>query len=267
MLGHTVVTGVGLRRLGSRQRWGDSDDGTASSRDARVCCSRVGARWLRRHCVGGDSTSQRLDRWRDRRRGVAVQRNARHDGSDHGRKRCAGEPGLRCSGNEQQRVVHVHCRRPGQTSRGRHDGEHVLVRCHHRDGCSGCADERRRAVRSPPTSRSTSGTTYYILVFDDIGSGGTLHISMHGSGPVPANDKVGHATAVSALPFSATLDTTGATTDATDSQANKSCGAPETSNSVWYTFTAGRNDTASSSTPPGATTTRASSSPRALRVR
>jgi len=86
-----------------------------------------------------------------------------------------------------------------------------------------------------------SGKTYYILVFDDTGSGGTLHISMHGAGPVPANDKIGHAVAVSALPFSATLDTTGATTDAVDAQANASCGAPATNNSVWYTFTGGQN--------------------------
>jgi len=86
-----------------------------------------------------------------------------------------------------------------------------------------------------------SGKTYYILVFDDTGSGGTLHISMRGAGRVPANDKIGHAVAVSALPFSATLDTTGATTDAVDAQANASCGAPATNNSVWYTFRAGRN--------------------------
>ena len=88
----------------------------------------------------------------------------------------------------------------------------------------------------------TSGTTYYILVFDDTGSGGTLHLSIHGPSPAPANDTIGHAAAVSALPFSATLDTTGATTDAVDTQANASCGAPATGNSVWYKFTAGPND-------------------------
>ena len=87
-----------------------------------------------------------------------------------------------------------------------------------------------------------SGKTYFILAFDDTGSGGTLHISIHGPAPVPANDKIGHAAAVSALPFSATLDTTGATTDAVDTQANASCGAPATGNSVWYKFTAGPND-------------------------
>ena len=87
-----------------------------------------------------------------------------------------------------------------------------------------------------------SGTTYYVMAFDDSGSGGTLHISMHGAGPVPANDTIGHSAVISRLPYKATLDTTGATTDKVDSQANASCGAPATGSSVWYTFTAGRND-------------------------
>jgi hypothetical protein len=87
-----------------------------------------------------------------------------------------------------------------------------------------------------------SGTTYYVMVFADFGPGGTLHLSMHGSGPVPANDTSGHPTVVTKLPFTRTLDTTGATTDRVDSQANASCGAPATGSSVWYKFTAGRND-------------------------
>ncbi len=85
-----------------------------------------------------------------------------------------------------------------------------------------------------------SGTTYYILAFDDAGSGGTLHISIHGAAPAPANDTIGKAVVVSKLPFRARLDTTGATTDAVDTQANESCGAPATANSVWYKFTARR---------------------------
>jgi hypothetical protein len=96
----------------------------------------------------------------------------------------------------------------------------------------------------PVTSKVAvaSGTTYYVMAFDDSGSGGTLHISMHGAGPVPPNDTIGHSTVVSRLPYKATLDTTGATTDRVDSQANETCGAPATGNSVWYKFTAGRND-------------------------
>jgi len=96
----------------------------------------------------------------------------------------------------------------------------------------------------PITSKVSlaSGTTYFIMIFDDSGSGGTLHVSMHGAGPVPANDTIAHSAVVARLPYHATLDTTGATTDAVDTQANASCGAPATGSSVWYTFTAGRND-------------------------
>ncbi len=88
------------------------------------------------------------------------------------------------------------------------------------------------------------GTKYYILAFDDTGSGGTLHIAFHGPGPKPKNDTANNATAVSALPYSTSLDTTGATTDAIDAQANQSCGAPVTGNSVWYKFTATSSDPA-----------------------
>ena len=94
---------------------------------------------------------------------------------------------------------------------------------------------------SPVTSRAptTSGTTYYVMIFADIGTGGTLHLSVHGPGPVPANDKSGHAIPIAPLPFKTTLDTSGATTDFVDTQANQSCGAPSTGNSVWYKITPG----------------------------
>ena len=89
----------------------------------------------------------------------------------------------------------------------------------------------------------TSGTTYYILAFDDTGSGGTLQISIHGAGPVPPNDKFNQAQVISSLPYSQTVDTTGATTDAADTQANETCGAPSTGHSVWYKYKAGASDT------------------------
>ena len=89
----------------------------------------------------------------------------------------------------------------------------------------------------------TSGTKYYVLVFDDTGSGGTLQVNIHGPGPVPANDKVGNATKIGSLPYSDTLDTTGATTGSSDQQvASGACLAPSTGNSVWYKFTAGASD-------------------------
>jgi hypothetical protein len=55
---------------------------------------------------------------------------------------------------------------------------------------------------------------------------------------VPTNDTIAGATPISALPFTATLDTTQATTDAGDASLNADCGAPATEASVWYTYTA-----------------------------
>jgi hypothetical protein len=53
----------------------------------------------------------------------------------------------------------------------------------------------------------------------------------------PANDTFAGAVTISALPFTATLDTTEATTDSDDANANANCGAPATEASVWYAFT------------------------------
>jgi hypothetical protein len=55
---------------------------------------------------------------------------------------------------------------------------------------------------------------------------------------VPTNDSIAGATPISALPFTATLDTTQATTDADDASLNAQCGAPATEASVWYSYTA-----------------------------
>jgi hypothetical protein len=53
----------------------------------------------------------------------------------------------------------------------------------------------------------------------------------------PANDTFAGAVTISSLPFTATVDTTEATTDADDANANANCGAPATEASVWYAFT------------------------------
>ncbi len=63
----------------------------------------------------------------------------------------------------------------------------------------------------------------------------------------PGNDTVGGATVISGLPFTDSVDTTEATTDADDTEANADCGAPVTEASVWYEVTA-TVDGASSST-------------------
>jgi hypothetical protein len=51
----------------------------------------------------------------------------------------------------------------------------------------------------------------------------------------PGNDVFSGATGVSVLPFSDSVNTTEATTDANDAQLNTNCGAPATDASVWYT--------------------------------
>lgn len=54
----------------------------------------------------------------------------------------------------------------------------------------------------------------------------------------PSSDTYAGRATIAALPFSDTVDTTEATTDADDAEANLSCGAPATDASVWYEFTA-----------------------------
>lgn len=53
----------------------------------------------------------------------------------------------------------------------------------------------------------------------------------------PSNDVYAGAEVIPAIPFSTTLDTTEATTDADDAELNV-CGAPAMDASVWYSFTA-----------------------------
>ena len=52
----------------------------------------------------------------------------------------------------------------------------------------------------------------------------------------PSNDTFGGASAIGAVPFTTSLDTTEATTDADDASANTNCGAPATDASVWYSI-------------------------------
>jgi hypothetical protein len=67
--------------------------------------------------------------------------------------------------------------------------------------------------------------------------------SLATAGPVlaapPGNDMFTGATDIAALPFTETINTTEATTDADDDEMNVAdCGAPATDASVWYTVTA-----------------------------
>jgi hypothetical protein len=53
----------------------------------------------------------------------------------------------------------------------------------------------------------------------------------------PPNDTFANAAPIATLPFTQTLDTSAATTDAVDVEANSQCGAPATAASVWYDYT------------------------------
>jgi hypothetical protein len=74
-----------------------------------------------------------------------------------------------------------------------------------------------------------------------IPSGLVLLLSFALAAPVlaaaPTNDTY-PGTLIGALPFSETLDTSEATTDADDEELNEQCGAPATEASVWYQLTA-----------------------------
>ncbi len=54
----------------------------------------------------------------------------------------------------------------------------------------------------------------------------------------PSNDTYGGRTVIGSVPFSESIDTLAATTDADDAEANAECGEPATEASVWYEITA-----------------------------
>jgi hypothetical protein len=66
--------------------------------------------------------------------------------------------------------------------------------------------------------------------------GGSLVLAGPVLAAAPSNDVYTGATPVT-VPFSQSLDTTEATTDGDDADANADCGAPATDASVWYTLT------------------------------
>jgi Family of unknown function (DUF6299) len=58
----------------------------------------------------------------------------------------------------------------------------------------------------------------------------------------PTNDAYGGSVTIGGLPFTDTVDTSEATTDADDAEWNMTCGAPATDASVWYEYTATSDD-------------------------
>jgi hypothetical protein len=51
---------------------------------------------------------------------------------------------------------------------------------------------------------------------------------------VPSNDTIQNATEITTVPFTDTVDTTDATTDALETSLNGNCGAPKAEHGVWY---------------------------------
>jgi hypothetical protein len=66
----------------------------------------------------------------------------------------------------------------------------------------------------------------------------TLGLVAFAAGPAyaaaPANDTIQTATEITTVPFTDTVDTTEATTDALETSLNASCGAPAVEHGVWY---------------------------------
>jgi hypothetical protein len=54
----------------------------------------------------------------------------------------------------------------------------------------------------------------------------------------PTNDTIQNATQITTVPFTDTVDTTDATTDAVETSLNSNCGAPTVEHGVWYHATA-----------------------------
>jgi hypothetical protein len=65
----------------------------------------------------------------------------------------------------------------------------------------------------------------------------TLFVTTPVLAAAPSNDSFAGRTVITALPYSESLDTSEATTEATDAELNTECGAPALDASVWYQFT------------------------------
>src|SRR5205809_7687064 len=70
----------------------------------------------------------------------------------------------------------------------------------------------------------------------------TLALAVPVLAAAPSNDIYGGRTGIASLPFSDSVVTTDATTDADDAEANASCGASATDASVWYELTASADE-------------------------
>jgi PKD repeat protein len=79
-----------------------------------------------------------------------------------------------------------------------------------------------------------AGKTYYVQAGDYYDYGGTLQVNLGEIVP-PTNDEFANATPITSLPFTDTVDTTGATQEA--GEPTPSCWAGYPLKTVWYAFT------------------------------
>lgn len=101
------------------------------------------------------------------------------------------------------------------------------------------------------TFQAQAGTTYHIQVDGMFGQTGVLELRLEVV-PPPPNDLFVNATAIGALPFSDTVDLTGAGSE--PGEPTPSCAAPfgSLTNSAWYRFTPGQTGSISATTFSGA---------------
>jgi len=96
----------------------------------------------------------------------------------------------------------------------------------------GCASW---AYNTSTTSfNAEAGKTYYVQAGTTYWSSGTVGVSIDLI-PPPANDDFAKASAIGAVPFSSSADTTGATVEA--NEPSPSCGYGQSAGTVWYAFT------------------------------
>jgi len=103
--------------------------------------------------------------------------------------------------------------------------------------CTGQATGARSAAHAKGNYVRLRQITYLAAALL-VGAGLVLVGGSPAQAAAPDNDTFAGAVAINSLPFSATVDTTQATTDSDDANANVDCGAPATDASVWYSFTA-----------------------------
>jgi hypothetical protein len=98
---------------------------------------------------------------------------------------------------------------------------------------------------SPAVFRVQAGTTYYIQTSLLFGAPGNLHLNVQ-TVPPPPNDNFANATSAGPLPYSDTVDATGATTESGEPIPCETFFGPI--GTVWYAFTAPVTETVTAET-------------------